>query len=121
LRKPTRRDLAAPVHVRLVRSHTGRRSRIVEVSFTARVAVTNARSSYVIAWGTRNRARTVYSGWTQRDLKAGTTIRKRFAVTKPGLFRGTVRYVASAGPGGDIPIHRPDAGILVGRFAIRVP
>jgi hypothetical protein len=75
----------------------------------------------VIAWGTRDRGRTVHIVMTQRDLKAGTRIPKRFAVRKPGVIGGTVRYTSSVGPGGGLAMHRPGAGILVGRFAIRVP
>ncbi|HYZ29907.1 MAG TPA: hypothetical protein VE570_12675 [Thermoleophilaceae bacterium] len=121
VQKPTRRDVASPVHARLVRSHSGRRSRIVQVNFTARIAVTSTRSLYTIGWTTTAGPKETHIEMTQRDLKAGATVRKRFAVRKPGVVHGTVRYVSSDGPAGGIPIHRPGDGVLVGRFAIRVP
>jgi hypothetical protein len=121
VQKPTRQEVAAPVRVRFVRSHTGRRSRIAQVSFTARIAVTNTRSFYEITWSTTGNRKAAYLAMTQRDLKAGTTVRKRFAVRKPGVVHGTVRYVSTDAPVGGVAIHRPGDGIVVGRFAIRVP
>jgi hypothetical protein len=118
-RAPSRKDVAAPIHVRRVRSHTHGHRPVVQVSFNARIAVKSARSSYVISWSRASRALTSSALTTQGDIRAGTMIRKRFVVSKRGLYRGTVRYVAMTGPDSGMPA-RPGSGILVGRFAIRV-
>jgi hypothetical protein len=114
---PTRADVAAPIDARLVRTHTGRR--MVVVRFTARIAVTNTRSSYSVLWSTpRGRS---YGSFTQGNIRAGQIITRRFSAKRPGVYRGSVEFASANGPAGAALIPPPGGGLLVGHFAVRVP
>jgi hypothetical protein len=121
-RVPTRAQVAAPIHVRLITKHSGRRSipgrgRAILVSFTARVAVTKAAGSYEIVEDTSS-PEAVFEA-TQRDISAGQTVSWLLPAPDPGVYSGKV-VLGLAGPP-PYPVYTYSPGPLVGRFSIRVP
>ncbi len=119
-------QVVAPIHTRVFRSTHGRR--YLEISFTSRVAVTNARSAYTITFhppGRPGRFGNEFAlGSTQSDIRAGQTIRRRYPASRGGLYRGSVTYVRSiAVNSAMVPFLAGGPGTesaVVGRFEIRL-
>jgi hypothetical protein len=111
----TTADVASPVRARVER-RGGRR--LLVVRFRARVAVTDASSSYEV---TRHRAgaATWGSGMTQRDIARGSVVAYSFVGAPHGAtYHGTVTYRPKAGLVGLPP---PGPAPVVGRWTLRVP
>lgn len=116
---PTRREIAAPIHVRVRRSRNPHRRAILEISFIARAPISSARNAYWVTWSGSNERRTIHVEMTQGDVRRGQIIRKRFAVTHPGRYRGEVRFLTSTGPY-SAPLPGLHQGALVGRWTVTV-
>jgi hypothetical protein len=115
---PTRSEVQAQVRVRVTPSPDPGLRPEAEVSFTARVPVTNAHSAYRIMWTPGPQAGTREWIDTERDIRAGATVRQRFEDRRPGLYHVSVRYVTADAK----PLAPPRAsGTLVGRLTIRIP
>jgi hypothetical protein len=130
---PTRAELSTPIHVRL---KYGRWGEMIAISFTARVAVTDARRVYSVRWRTPRMPRGAYGGTsTNTDIAAGHTVTMEIPASNPsslagrvgahrprpqtGLVHGTVSLQQALGPGG---LEGPGSvTVPVGSFAIRVP
>jgi hypothetical protein len=119
---PTHAQLAAPIHVRLVHGRDGRT--VIRLSFTARLAVTDARRVYSVRWREPGMQAKAYGGEvTDADIPAGRTVTKTIGEygpqLRPGIVRGTVSLLQALGAGG---IEGPgSASATVGSFAVRVP
>ncbi len=112
-------QVAAPVRARLL--HTARGGHEILVSFTSRVAITHARSSYLFKWHEPNMPPQVNGfHFTNGDIAAGQTVSMdigRFGPPLPaGVTRGTVTFKET-----DLPSEEEEPGILVGSFAVRAP
>jgi hypothetical protein len=110
----TRAQVATPLHVHLVgsRGHWN-----IKVSFTARVGVTRASSSYELLEDASSPSATFVA--TQRDIRVGQTISWLVRAPRPGVYRGKV--VLGQGGSPPYPGYGYSPGPLVGRFRIRVP
>jgi hypothetical protein len=119
---PTHAELATPIHTRLTRGRQGRY--VIAISFTARLAVTDARRIYAMQWREPGMAPGAYGGGsTNSNIAAGQTVTKTIGEYGPriraGLLHGTVTLRQALGAGG---IEGPGSvSVLVGRFAVRVP
>jgi len=117
----THAQVATPLHVRLVRARTGDGYEML-LSFKSRVAITNARRLYQFEWREPDMRGKVYAfSITQGDIAVGQTVAKNVGRglgrgLMPGVTRGTVSFMQSTG--GE---EKEKAGVLVGRFAVRVP
>lgn len=115
-------QVVAPVHVQLIvtpraaREQVGTRSAI-RVSFTARVSVRKASSSYEIVEDTSS-PEAVFEE-TERDINAGQTVSWLLPAPRPGVYSGKIVLGLSGTP--PYPIYTYSPGPLVGRFSIRVP
>jgi len=104
-------------------------SLLVQVDFTARVAITGSGSWYEIEVNlARSHSCTTGGefGPTDYDIRAGERVHYRTFVPYRchGLARGTVTYVPTVGAAGAMPVTGlPGQGkpVLVGRFAFVVP
>jgi hypothetical protein len=120
-RAPTRGEVATPLHVKLIRPH-GRTA--VQVSFTARLPVTDAHRLYVLRWTESSMPPGAYGGTgTNSNLPAGhkitLTIGDPFRPLRPGVIRGTVSLLQAVGAGG---LEGPGSvRLAVGSFTVRVP
>jgi hypothetical protein len=105
---------------------------LVEISFTARVAVTNGNSyyEYSLAYPSGSRRGCPgggSSGITLANLRAGTRVvfQDQIPYRCAGIAHGTVAYVPTTGaPGfaaGPSPASGHDGSIPVGRFRFRMP
>jgi hypothetical protein len=122
-RAPTRAEVAAPIHLRRVRGRRGRT--VIVLSFTARLAVTDARRIYSVRWREPGMPPGAYSGEvTDANVAAGQTITKTIGeygprITRAGILHGTVSLLQAVGAGG---IEGPGSvSMPVGSFAVRVP
>jgi hypothetical protein len=119
---PTRAEVATPIHAQLARGHHGHY--VITISFTARVAVTDARRMYQLHWREPGMAPGAYGGEaTDSNIPAGQTITKSIGDFGPrlraGILRGTVTLRQALGAGG---IEGPGSvSVPVGSFAVRVP
>jgi hypothetical protein len=119
---PTPAELATPIHTRLTR---GRQSRyVITISFTARLAVTDARRIYGVHWREPGMPPGAYGGEaTNSNIAAGQTVTKTIGESGPrvraGIVHGAVTLRQALGAGG---IEGPGSvSVPVGRFAVRVP
>jgi NAD-dependent oxidoreductase involved in siderophore biosynthesis len=115
-------QVAAPIHVRVIATPPADRAalasrRAILVSFTARVAVRKASSSYEIVEDTSS-PEAVFEA-TQRDINAGQTVTWLLPAPKPGVYSGKI--VLGLGGAPPNPIYTYSPGPLVGRFSVRVP
>jgi hypothetical protein len=121
----THAQVKAPLEVKLIRTRRGRYE--LRFSFTSRVALTNAESSYQFIWYAPGELHENHGGYsTESDIAAGQTVN---ATTRPlpsGLIHGTV----SLKEPDEVFKHRSEVvyafkyekvGVLVASFAIRVP
>ncbi|MDQ2897552.1 MAG: hypothetical protein M3Y09_18255, partial [Actinomycetota bacterium] len=121
-RAPTAAEAAAPIHVRLAPGHQGQT--VIMLSFTARVAITDARRSYSLRWREPGMAPGAYGGEaTQANIAAGQTITRTIGDFGPripaGIVHGSVSLLQALGPGG---IEGPGSvTVPVGSFSIQVP
>jgi hypothetical protein len=119
---PTHAEVAAPLHVRLAHGRDGRI--VLDVSFTARLAVTDARRIYSLRWREPRMPPNAYGGTsTNTDIAAGQTIAWTIGDLgprlTPGLVHGTVSVLQALGAGG---LEGPGSvTVPVGSFAVRVP
>jgi hypothetical protein len=121
-RAPTQAEVAAPIHVRLTRGRQGQT--VIALSFTARLAVTDARRIYSLRWREPGMPPGAYGGEaTNSDIAAGQTVAKTIGVIGPrlksGVVHGTVSLQQALGPGG---LEGPGSvSVPVGSFSVRVP
>jgi hypothetical protein len=119
---PTHAEVATPIHARLTRGRQGRY--VIAISFTARLAVTDARRMYGMRWREPGMAPGAYGGeTTNSNIAAGQTITKTIGEYGPriraGIVHGTVTLLQALGAGG---IEGPGSvSVPVGSFAVRVP
>ena len=119
---PTRAEASTPIHARLSRGREGRR--VIVVSFTARLAVTDARRIYSLLWREPGMPPGVHGGEaTNSDIAAGQPITKTIGAVgsrlRPGIVRGTVSLQQALGAGG---LEGPGSvTVPVGGFSVRVP
>jgi hypothetical protein len=116
-------QVAALLRVRLLHMTHGRYE--VLVSFTSRINVTHARSRYRLVFHEPHSSPKVYGFESNdSDIKAGETVTFRtYQARNPltpalhrGILRGTISFVEA-----NLPPEEESPGLLVGRFAIRVP
>ncbi len=113
--QPTAAQLRTPIKATVSRSPTAAWS--ITVTFRARVPIANALNQYTVELRQPGTPDALGIGGTSSDLRAGQQARLIFSnLTRPGLYRGTVMFTASARPGG-----RGLGGTLVGRFSARIP
>lgn len=122
---PTAADVAAPLHVRLVRARDGGHEAIV--SFRSRIALASARSSYTVQWHEPGEPAQVQSSGAPMPLFPAAGQSESMRIGR-GLGRGLRRGVTTGevilqdqtGPG-----NLEEAGgtvrLTVGRFTLRVP
>ncbi len=115
----TSAQVAAPLRVRLL--HATRGGYEITVSFTSRVAITHARSKYLFQWHEPNMPPQVNAyHFTDSDIAAGQTVSMNIGLYGPpltaGATRGTVTFKET-----NLPSEEEEPGLLVGRFAVRVP
>ncbi len=121
-RAPTPAEAAAPIDVRLTRGRQGQS--VIVLSFTARLAVTDARRIYSLRWREPGMPPGAYSGeTTNSDIAAGQTITKTIGAfgprIRPGIVHGTVSLQQALGAGG---LEGPGSvAVPVGSFSVRVP
>jgi hypothetical protein len=119
---PTPAEVATPIHTRLTRDRRGRY--VITISFTARLAVTDARRSYGMRWREPGMAPGAYGGEaTNSNIAAGQTITRTIGEIGPllraGVVHGTVSLKQALGAGS---IEGPGSvSVPVGSFAVRVP
>jgi hypothetical protein len=117
----THAQVAAEIHVRLttpVRNGLVRAAhRVILVSFTARVAVTKASSSYEIVEDTSS-PQAVFEA-TRANIKIGQTVSWALPASIPGVYSGRIVLGLHGAP--PYPVYTYAPGPLVGRFRIRVP
>jgi hypothetical protein len=121
-RAATHGEVATPLHVRLSHGRQGRTA--IKISFTARVAVTDARRIYSLRWREPSMPPKAYGDEsTNSDIAAGQTVTKTIGEygprLAPGVVRGTISLQQALGAGG---IEGPGSiSVPVGSFAVRVP
>jgi hypothetical protein len=121
-RAPTPADVAAPIHVRLTRGRQGQT--VIVLSFTARVAVIDARRSYSLRYREPGMPPGAYGGGaTNTNIAAGQTITQTIGDfgqrIRPGVVQGSVSLLQALGPGG---VEGPGSvTVPVGSFSVRVP
>jgi hypothetical protein len=119
---PTHAEVATPIHTRLTRGRQGRY--VIAISFSARLAVTDARRIYGMRWREPGMAPGAYGGEaTNSNIAAGQTVTKTIGEygprIRPGTVRGTISLQQALGAGG---IEGPGSvTVPVGSFAVRVP
>jgi hypothetical protein len=138
---PSERQVAAPVHIVLrhdvpVPGGHATRADELEVSFTARVAITQASSTYELSLRLPTtgacRGETAGTG-INRDVAAGARVHLHYTLAAypgsflrcPGRYQGAVYYVQTPAATGHTLPPPPVAGagaasVLVGRFAFSV-
>jgi hypothetical protein len=129
---PTRAEVATPLHIHRGRGRRG--ESMFTISFTARLAVTDARRAYSISWRAPGMPPGAYGGTsTNSDIPAGQTVtlkipayplrlrdvRANRSQQRPGLIHGTVYLQQALGAGS---LEGPGSvTVPVGSFAVRVP
>lgn len=130
---PTHAEVATPLHIRRGRRWPG--ESVFAISFTARLAVTDARRSYGVRWRTPGMPPGAYGGTsTNSDIPAGHTVTLQIPAGSPlrlrdtgahrsqprrGLIHGTVYLQQALGAGS---LEGPGSvTVPVGSFAVRVP
>jgi hypothetical protein len=116
---------AAPLKVKLIRTHTGGYE--LRLAFTSRVALTNANSGYEFIWSVPGALHENQGSYgTEWNIAAGQRVSTTTCPLPPGLIHGTVS------------LHEPDEvfkhksevvyaykyekrGVLVASFSIRIP
>jgi hypothetical protein len=103
----------------------GRQGRyVIAISFTARLAVTDARRVYSVRWREPHMAPRAYAeGSTNSNIVAGQTVTQTLGEFGPrlraGVLHGTVSLRQALGAGG---IEGPGSvTVPVGSFSVRVP
>jgi hypothetical protein len=89
----------------------------IRVSFTARVGVRRASSSYELVEDTSSPVAEFAA--TRGDIRAGQTVSWLLPAPTPGVYSGEV--VLGLGGAPPYPIYTYSPGPVVGRFRIRVP
>jgi hypothetical protein len=117
----TAAEVAAPIHVEVIATPPAGRasvgsSRAIRVSFTARVPVSSASSSYEIVEDTSSPV-AVFEA-TQGDVVAGQTVSWLLPAPRPGVYSGEI--VLGLGGAPPYPVYTYAAGPVVGRFEVRV-
>jgi hypothetical protein len=107
--------------VRLIRSRQGKTEALV--SFSSRVAITGARSDYVLQWHESRMPPQVYDvESTHFDVAAGQTVSRRIGQIGPslraGVLTGEVIFQEATGETAEAP---GTVRHIVGRFSVRVP
>ncbi len=122
-KEPTPAEVATPIHARLTRGALGRY--VIAISFTARLAVTDARRTYEMRWREPGMAPGAYGiEGTNSNIAAGQTITKTIGefgprIVRAGIVHGTVTLLQALGAGG---VEGPGStSVQVGTFAVRVP
>ncbi len=130
---PTRAEVATPLHIHRGRGRLG--ESVFVISFTARLAVTDARRFYGVRWRAPGMPPGAYGGTsTSSDIPAGHTVTLEIPAghpprlrasgahrsqPRPGLIHGTVYLQQALGAGG---LEGPGSvTVPVGSFAVRVP
>ena len=119
---PAPAEVATPIHARLTRGRAGRT--VIVVSFTARVAVSDARRAYTLRWREAQMAPGAYGGTPiDSDVKAGTIVTRTIGAygrrLRGGVVHGSVALQQAVGAGG---LEGPGGrSVPVGSFSIRVP
>jgi hypothetical protein len=117
----TAAQVTAPIHVQLIVAPNPARGlatrRAIRVSFTARVPVRKASTSYEIVEDTSTPEAAFEE--TERDINAGQTVSWLLPAPRPGVYSGKI--VLGLGGAPPYPIYTYSPGPLVGRFSIRVP
>jgi hypothetical protein len=121
---PTAAQVLAPLHTRLLRNRRG--SYEILLSFTSRVAITSARSTYTVRFREAGMPADAYGGGrlTPSSPAVGQTVSARLGrlgpVLRAGTISGEVIFQDATGPGnleeGPGTVER-----VVGRFSVRVP
>jgi len=121
---PTGAQIAAPLHIRLIRARQGRHA--LRISFSSRIAIANAHSTYTVRWHQPGMPPNVYGGGPLIPAfpRVGGTVTARIGdygpPLRPGTTTGEIIYQDQAGPG-----NLEEAGgtvqRTVGRFTIHVP
>lgn len=115
-------EVSSPIQTRLIHGRHGRL--VLVISFTARLAVTDARRVYDLRYRESSMAPGAYGGeGTNSDIAAGRRITRRIGDygprLRPGLVRGSVYLREALGAGG---IEGPGSvAVPVGSFSVRVP
>ncbi len=121
-RAATAAEVSSPIHTRLIHGRQGRP--VLLISFTARLAVTDARRIYALQYRESAMAPGAYGGEsTNSDIAAGQRITERIGDygprLRPGLVHGAVYLREALGAGG---IEGPGSvAVQVGSFSVRVP
>jgi hypothetical protein len=115
-------QVATPIHVSITTTPAG--SRVVHLSFVARVAVRNSRSNYdalIVLPRNHGCAGRTVGGGTFADADAGQRVTQEIPISPGchGLVTGRVTYVRTTGLNNLQPPVAP--GPVVGRFAVTVP
>lgn len=128
---PTPAEAASPIHARLTRGRFG--ETVIAVSFTARVAIADARRVYDVIWRAPGMPSGVYGeAGTNSNVPAGHRVVVEIPAGYPpprgpadgrpprsGLVRGTVHLQQAVGAGG---LEGPGSvAVPVGSFAVAVP
>jgi hypothetical protein len=111
------RDVATPVHARVLRNngHTS-----IVVSFRARLAVTDAHSAYTITLHAPHVTNRFTADPIDRNVRVGEKVTLRFQhLQRHGRYTGSVIYLPATGPAP--PGQRPSPELTVGRWSVRVP
>jgi hypothetical protein len=115
-----------PAGYRAIRG--GEPSLLVQVSFRARVAIPNSSSYYetALTYPRDGRGCTGSGGPTDSDIRAGERITQRMFVpySCPGVFHGSITYVATTGAASSMPVpglEGQNGSIPVARFSFLVP
>lgn len=108
--RPTPAQLATAIHLSVGR--TAELGALLDVSFTARVAVPNASSFYTVHYGSPSCYGPSSTAVTDSDLAAGATVHERFQLLCVGVQHVIVEYYPSDGASLGSPIQRSSDGKL---------
>jgi hypothetical protein len=121
---PTSAQLASPLRIKLLRDRRGGYE--IALSFSSRVAIANARTTYRTMWREAGMGSGIYSGGplTPSSPAAGQTVSARIGglgrPLRAGVVSGEVMFMDATGPGnleeGPGTVKR-----VVARFSVRVP
>ncbi len=121
---PTAAQVRSPVHARLVRNRRGGYE--VVLSFTSRVSIADARTTYRASWRESGMAPGISAGGplTPSSPAAGQTVGTRIGAPgrglRAGVVSGQVVFMDATGPG-NIEEGPGTVQRVVGSFSVRVP